>query len=121
MLHPLFSTLIQRPDLVADHVLAYSALISQEAGAVGHEFVSKIVAWALVVLAVVIFLGLAGTALMLGLLQNKFHWILVVVPGTVLLLGIIALVWARKPLKNERFPELKAQLDSDVRALRMAA
>ena len=121
MLHPLFSTLIQRPDLVADHVAAYAALISEEAGSIGNEVVSKIVAWALAALAVVIFLGLAGTALMLGFLQNQFHWVLVVVPGTVLLLGIIALVWARKPLKSERFPELKAQIDSDVRALRMVA
>lgn len=121
MLHPLFSTLIQRPDLVADHVAGYVALFGQEASSVGNEVVSKIVAWALTVLAAVVFLGLAGTALMLGLLQNQFHWILVAVPGAVLLLGLIALVWARKPLKSERFPELRAQIDSDVRALRLVA
>ena len=121
MLHPLFSTLIQRPDLVADHVAAYAALFGEEASSAGTEVISKVVAWVLVVLAMVVFLGLAGTALMLGMLQNQFHWVLVVVPGVALALGIVALVFAKKPLKSEHFPELKAQIDSDARALRMAA
>lgn len=121
MLHPLFSTLVQRPDLVVDHVSAYAALFHEEASAAGTEVLTKVVAWVLVVLSGVVFAGLAGTALMLGFLQNQFHWVLVLVPGAALLLAVIALVWANKPLKSERFPELKAQIDSDARALRMAA
>ena len=121
MLHPLFSTLIKRPDLLADHVAAYAALIGQEASSAGREVISKVVAWALVILSVVVFSGLAGTALMLGVLQNEFHWVLIVVPGITLILGLIARVFATKPFKSEHFPELKAQIDSDTRALRMAA
>jgi hypothetical protein len=121
MLHPLFSTLIQRPDLVADHVAAYAALLGQEASTAGTEIVSKIVAWVVALLCMVIFLGLAGTAVMLGILQNQFHPVLVIVPGVALLLGVIALFWAKKPLKSDHFPELKAQIASDTRALRMAA
>lgn len=121
MLHPLFSTLVQRPDLVVDHVSAYAALFLEEASDAGTEVVTKAVAWVLVVLAGVLFAGLAGVALMLGLLQNQFHWALVFVPGAALLVGLIALVWARKPLRSNHFPELKTQIDSDARALRAVA
>ena len=121
MLHPLFSTLIQRPDLVVDHASAYAALFHEEASSAGTELLEKAVAWLMVLLSAVMFVGLAGIALMLGMLQNSFHWTLIVVPGCALLLMVIAVVIAKKPFKSERFPELKAQIDSDSRALRMAA
>lgn len=120
MLHPLFSTVIQRPDLVADHISAYVALFSQEVGAIGNHIVGRLVAWVLFVLSGFLFLSLAGTALMLGFLQNQFHWILLVVPGIALIIAVTAFVKARKPLPSEHFPEFKAQLDSDVQALRTA-
>lgn len=121
MLHPLCLTIMQRPDLVVDHVSAYAALIQQEAVSAGSELLARIVAWALAVLAGSVFLGLAGTALMLGLLQNQFHWVLVAVPSVPLLLAVFAIAQARKPVNGERFPAVKAQFDSDVHALRMAA
>ncbi|CDS51003.1 FIG00932643: hypothetical protein [Polaromonas sp. CG9_12] len=70
------------------------------------------------ILALAVFLALSGIALMLGFLLNQFHWVLVVVPGLALILAVIASVVATKPLKSERFPELKAQIDSDAQALR---
>lgn len=121
MLHPLFSTIVQRPDLVADHASAYAALFHEEASAAGSELLGKAVAFALAALTGLMFLGLGGTALMLGVLHNQFHWMLVVVPGVALLLAIIAGLWASKPFKGERFPELQAQIRDDVHALRMAA
>ncbi|MBC7610593.1 MAG: hypothetical protein H7228_13655 [Polaromonas sp.] len=121
MLHPLFSTLVQRPDLVVDHASAYAALFHQEASAAGSEVLARAVAWALAALSAMLFLGLGGTALMLGLLHNQFHWMLVAVPGVALLMLVIALVFAQKPFKSERFPELRAQIQNDARALRMAA
>lgn len=121
MLHPLFSTLIQRPDLIADHAAAYGSLFVQEATDVGHEVLTRVIAWLIAVLAAVVFLGLAGTAVMLGVLNNHFHWVLVAVPGVALLLTIAAVLRAQKPVSSKRFPELKAQIDSDTKALRMAA
>ena len=121
MLHPLFSTLIQRPDLVVDHVSAYAALIGQEASAAGLDVVMKIAAWVLVAVSALIFLILAGTAIMLGVLHNQFHWVLIAVPSVVLLLGVSAFVIAKKPFKGEFFPELKAQIENDTRALQMVA
>ena len=58
---------------------------------------------------------------MLGVLQNQFHWVLIAVPGAALLAMIVAFIWAKKPIKSEKFPELRAQLDSDIRALRSVA
>ncbi|MBI2727278.1 MAG: hypothetical protein HYX42_13625 [Polaromonas sp.] len=121
MLHPLFSTVIQRPDLVADHASAYAALFNQEVKAMGTNFVERVAVWVLVVLCGFLFLSLTGIALMLGFIHNQFHWTLVAVPGFALILTMLAFLKTRQPLPQENFTELKAQLDSDIHALRMAA
>ncbi len=121
MLHPLFSTIVKRPDLVMDHVSAYAELFQDEAMSIGVDLATRAASWVLAVLAGTVFLGLTGVALMLGFMQNQFHWSLVAVPGIALLLVIIAVVRAIKPWKTERFPELKAQIANDAQALRMVA
>jgi ABC-type sugar transport system permease subunit len=121
MLHPLFSTIVQRPDLVMDHLSAYASLFHKEASSAGSELLARLVAGVVAIMALVVFLGLAGTSLMLGLLQNHFHWVLIAVPGSALVLLALAVMVAMKPLKSERFPELKAQVDSDAQALRTVA
>ena len=118
MLHPLFSTVVQRPDLVIDHLSAYGSLFHKEATNAGSELLTRAVAGIVAILALVVFLGLTGTAIMMGLLQNQFHWGLIAVPGVALVLLIVAALVAMKPFKSERFPELKAQINSDAQALR---
>lgn len=39
MVHPVFSVLISRPDLVMDHAAGYAALVQEEASSVGVEVV----------------------------------------------------------------------------------
>lgn len=121
MLHPLFSTIVQRPDLVLDHLSAYGALFHEEANNAGADLAKRIAAWVVAILAALLFLGLTGTALMLGFMQDHFHWVLVAVPGFALLLLIFAVALAKKPMRSERFSELKAQLESDAQALRSVA
>lgn len=121
MLHPVFSLLVRRPDLLVDHVSGYAALVHEEASEAGGELVQRAVAWALAWLCAAVFLILAGVALMLGLLLQQFHWILIVAPGVVLLLGGVAAAKARAPLNTLRFAELRAQVDRDAQALRQAA
>lgn len=121
MLHPLFSTIVRRPDLVVDHISAYAELVQMEVGDVIGDLLTRAASWIVALIAGAIFLALAGIALMLGLLQNQFHWALVAVPGAALLLVVVAVVRAVKPWKVERFPELKAQVASDVEALRAVA
>lgn len=101
-----------------DHLSAYGSLFHKEATSAGSELLTRAIAGVAAILTFVVFLGLAGTAVMLGFLNNKFHWALVFVPSLTLTLTAMAAMVAMKPLKSERFPELKAQIDSDALALR---
>lgn len=120
MLHPLFATLIKRPDLIADHIAAYVELTHQETSGLAADWLQRGLACALVALGALVFVIFSGIGLMLGAL-NQFHWALVAVPGSVLLLTMLAFFKARTPIDNDRFAELKAQMDSDLSALREAA
>ena len=121
MLHPLFSTLIQRPDLVADHVAGYVQLLQEEATQASGEIVSRVIAGFAAALLAIMFLALAGVAVMVGVMQNQFHWVLVAVPGCALVAAVFAALRAKKPFISEKFPEFRAQVDSDIRALRSVA
>lgn len=118
MLHPLFSTVIQRPDLLVDHLSAYSALFHQEAAAAASDVVKRGLAWVVAAASSLVFLLLTGVALMLGFLLNQFHWVLVTVPGAALVLTVLAIARAKMTVPAERFTELKSQIASDARALR---
>lgn len=121
MLHPIFATVIQRPDLIAEHFSAYCAVLNQDARAVRIQFVRRAIAGSLAVVCGSVFISMSGVAVMLGFVQNQFHWSLVVVPGVALLIAIVAAVVAMQPLAQGNFAEFKAQLKSDVSALRTAS
>jgi hypothetical protein len=118
MLHPIFSLLIKRPELVIDHVAGYAALVQEEASSVGTEVAKRAIAWVVTLFGLLIFLVLAGVAAMLGVMQGEFHWILLVVPGIALMISAGAWTVARQRLPAKAFTELKAQLDADAQALR---
>ena len=118
MLHPIFSVLIHKPELVIDHVAGYAALVQEEASSVGGEVAKRVIAWGVAVMAFVVFLVLAGVAVMLGALHDEFHWVLVAAPGAALALSVFAWTIARKRLPAKAFAELKAQLDADAQTLR---
>ena len=120
MLHPFISTLIRRPNLLVDHLSAYAELIQQEASEAGTDLIERILAWVMVIVCATVFLILAGVALMLGVVLAQFHWVLVAVPAIVLALLLAALMKARKPLLQNRFAEVRAQVDRDAQALRSA-
>lgn len=120
LLHPIFPLLIRRPDLLIDHLGGYLALVRQESIDAGAGFLVRGVALALAVFLSAMFIGLAGGALMLGVLLDRFSWVLILVPGAVLVLIALALYVARKPLTQKAFAQLQAQLDADARLLRAA-
>lgn len=117
MVHPIFSVLITRPELVMGHVAGYAALVQEEASSVGAEVARRGIAWAVAALGLLVFLILAGIAAMLGAV-HEFHWALVLAPGVALLVSVVAWRVARQPLPAKAFAELKAQLDADAQALR---
>ncbi len=120
-MHPLFLTIIRRPDLVVNHLGAYAALLKQETNDAGRTLITRILVWLIAVMSVVICVILAGTALMLGVLQNQFHWVLVAVPGTMALCSLVAFVCTTKTVLANHFSNITSQLLSDASALRTAA
>lgn len=117
MVHPIFTVLISKPELLVDHVAGYAALLRDETSSVGLEVARRAVAWAVLGLGLLVFLVLLGVAVMLGAMQG-FSWALVVVPAVPLGVAIAAWALARKRLPEKAFTELKAQLDADAQALR---
>ncbi|GAB3768487.1 hypothetical protein GCM10028796_32100 [Ramlibacter monticola] len=118
MVHPIFSVLITKPELVMEHVAGYASLLREETSSVGKEVARRAVAWGVTLFAFLVFLILAGVAVMLGSVHAAFHWTLIVVPGIALALAVGGFMVARKPLPEKAFTELKAQLDADAQALR---
>jgi hypothetical protein len=119
MVHPIFSVLVTKPELVVDHVAGYAALVQEEAASVGIAVAKRAIAWAVAGVALFVFVVLAGVAVMLGAI-NGFHWALVLTPGVVLAIAIAALFFARQKLPTQAaFTELRAQIDADAQALRM--
>jgi len=120
MLHPLFTLLIRKPELVVEHLAGYGALVHEEVSDVGVQLASRIAAWAAMLVMAMFFITMAGVAIMLGCVLDTFHWALVLVPGFALLASIGCFLYARTPMPGTRFDGLKAQIDADVQALRIA-
>lgn len=118
MVHPIFSVLITKPELVMDHVSGYAALVRDEASSVGMEVAKRAIAWGVTLFAFLVFLILAGVAVMLGAIEEQFHWAFVLVPAIALAISALAFTIARRRLPEKAFTELKAQLDADAQALR---
>ncbi|CAN7437537.1 phage holin family protein [Variovorax paradoxus] len=120
MLHPIFSTVLGHPELIADHAANYAALVRQEASEAGRGIVARIVAGVLAVGSALLALGLIGVAVLMGVLHGSFHWVLVAVPGVALVIAAICAWMAARPFPGYGFDDLRAQVDADLRALHEA-
>ena len=85
------------------------------------QFTARAVAGLVAAVFGLIFLMMTGVAVMLGFAQNQFHWSLVAVPGVALVVAVFAAIKAKQPLVQGNFAEFRAQLKSDVSALRTAS
>lgn len=120
MLHPIFSTVLRHPNLIADHIANYGALIREEASQASRGVVFRIVAGVLAAVSAMLALGLIGVAIMLGVLQGSFHWILALVPGVALVIALVSAYLASRPSEFHAFADLREQVDADVQALHLA-
>ncbi len=118
MAHPLLSLLIRKPDLVMEHLSGYAALAREEATSVGGEVAKRAAAWAVALVGLLLFLIFAGVGAMLGVMLDRFHWVLVLVPGAALAVAVVAFLLAREKLPHQAFAELRSQLDADAQTLR---
>ncbi|MGE4241844.1 hypothetical protein [Ramlibacter sp.] len=117
-MHPILTVLIRKPELVIEHVAGYAALIGEEASNVGGQVAKRAIAWGACIVAFLLFIVLAGVAIMLGAVNERFSWALVLVPAVPLLAAIAAFAVARRQMPEKAFSELRAQLDADAEALR---
>jgi len=120
MLHPVFSTVLKHPELIADHLANYGALIREETAEAGRGLVARAIAGVVAAVSAMLALGLVGTAVMLGAMHDRFHWALVLVPGIAVAVAAVAAYLASRPSPFHQFDDLRAQLDADVRALHLA-
>lgn len=118
MIHPVFMTVLRRPDLAASHVANYVELFKSELSTLGTSLVVRAVSAALAVVALVLALGLTGVAFMLGYIHG-FHRVLVVVPAVAWAVAAIAAVLAMRSNFKERVNEVKEEFDADLELLRM--
>ena len=51
MVHPIFSVLIARPELVMEHAAGYASLMREEASSVGKEVAKRAIAWGVTLFA----------------------------------------------------------------------
>ena len=120
MLHPIYSTVLGHPELIADHLANYGALLRQETEEASRDLITRTVAGVLAAVSAMLALGLIGIAFMLGFLHGSFHWVLAVVPGVAVLIAIVLAVVAARPREFHAFSDLRAQVDADLHALHLA-
>ena len=120
MLHPIYSTVLGHPELIADHIANYGALVRQETHEASRSLLARMVAGILAAVSAMLALGLIGVAVMLGTLHGSFHWVLAVVPGIALLIALVSAYVASRPQELHAFADLREQINADVRALHVA-
>lgn len=120
MLHPIVSTALGHPELIAEHLANYGALVRQESQEASRSLVARMAASVLAAVSAMLALGLIGVAVMLGVLHGSFHWVLAAVPGVAVLVAVVSALIAARPSPFHAFADLQAQLDADVQALRQA-
>ena len=120
MLHPIYTTLLGHPELVADHLANYVALVREEAGEASRRIVGRIIAGVVAAISAIMALGLIGIAVMMGVMHGSFHWVLVAVPAVAVVVAVVAGYYASRPANLDGFEDIRAQLEADVRALHLA-
>ena len=85
-----------------------------------RHLVRTLIGWIAAVIALSLFLVFTGVALMIGLVQQQFHWVLLAVPGAMLLIALVAMSMARRPILRPEIGEIKQQLLTDLHMLRSA-
>jgi len=120
MFHPIYTTALRHPELIADHLANYAALAREEASQASQILIRRLIAGVLAVVTALMTLVLTGVAIMLYGVNDRFDWLLVIVPAVAALIAIVAALVAARPSPFHSFDELRTQFEADVIALRLA-
>lgn len=113
---------IERPDLIIDHALAYAALAQREIESVKQHWIRRVVAGAVALASAFSFVVLSGVAMMMcAVAQFRVDatWVLLAVPGAMLAITLVAAMVA---LSKGTPPteSLGDQIRIDLKAIRSA-
>jgi len=122
MIHPLFRLIASEPQMVADHVQAYSELVADELGAVASQWKRRMVLQALSLACIVVAAVLIGVALMLWAVVPSANmnapWVLIAAPAIPLVLALWSHMAAKAPAVDRGFSAIREQLAADAAMLR---
>jgi hypothetical protein len=122
MIHPLFRLIVSDPQLLAEHVEAYSELVAEELGAVTTQWRKRAVLHAVSLACIFVTVVLAGVSVMLWAVvpvdSMNAPWALVVAPGIPLVLAVWAHFAAKAPVAEHGFKAIREQLAADAAMLR---
>lgn len=121
MLHPIYAAFLHRPDLLIGHALAYADLLQVQARTLGSALRMRTLAALVAVISALACVLFAGTALMLALMLDRYHPVLLLLPGLCLATTVLAAMAARRPLPTDTWDQLQEQVEEDLRALRSLA
>jgi uncharacterized membrane protein YqjE len=122
MIHPLFRLIASEPQMLADHVEAYSDLVSEEVAHAAGRWKRQALSFALIGVLALVTLVLAGVSLMLWAVTppDNVHapWALIIAPLLPALGAVGCWFSAKAGAKGEGFAGIKAQLAADAAMLR---
>lgn len=122
MIHPLFRLLVSEPQLLAEHVEAYSELVAAEVGAVTSQLKRRALLHGLSAGLLVIALLFIGFAVMLWAAippENMNHpWALWATPGIPLVMVVWAHFAAKAPVAEHGVETIRGQMAADAAMLR---
>jgi hypothetical protein len=114
--------LLQRPDLLLDHAIAYSRLAKSEFELKRKLWMRQIVAALLAFVAMVLSVAFSGVALMFEMtMPLQAPWFIWLIPLSMLLFAALALRSARSQTTRQESASLAAQFSLDAKALRSFA
>lgn len=122
MIHPVFRLLVSEPQLLAEHVEAYSELVAAEVGAVTTQWKRRALLHGLSAGLGLMGLLFAGVAIMLWAavpIDSMNHpWALFAVPAIPLVMAVWAHFAARAPVAEHGTQTLREQFAADAAMLR---
>lgn len=120
MIHPIFKTMLKRPELVMRHLANYADLLRCEMADVGKGLLVQACAGVLAVVSLLLALGLTGIAIMLGVLYGRSHWALVAVPAVPWLGALAGGLLASRSKVAEDVRDVREEVELDVKILQLA-
>ena len=122
MIHPLFRLLVSEPQMLADHVEAYSELVSEEMGAVAAQWKRRAILHGVSLACAGLAVMLIGMGLMLWAavpIENmNSPWALVIIPAIPVIMAAWAHFAAKAPPSEHGLKTIREQLAADAAMLR---